>query len=154
MIKKDKLKDGCIVEVRCGRRFIHIGDFFYSVEPNKDCFYKLDDFHYNLDEYDNYLLFKDRNRKHLDIVKIGFVNWVMTRKDILNDEEREYLKTVIKPVKDKVHFIEKISFTPLILYVYIRVDNDYMTFYRFETNKQFINMELGKKYTLKELGLE
>ena len=148
MIKKDKLKDGCIVEVRSGDKLIYKNDWFYTIKHNQACFYELAD-------YNDNLLFKDRDRGYLDIVKIGFVNWVMERKDILTDREKEYLKAVIEPVKDRVNFIQKAEFHILKnQFIYIDLNDGCMDLYHFEPNTQFIGMDLEKEYTLEDLGLE
>lgn len=79
----------------------------------------------------------------------------MNSKDILTDKEREYLKAVIAPVKDKVDFIEKINcFFNQQQYVSINLDYDCIDLYCFEKNTQFKGMKLDREYTLKELGLE
>ena len=81
----------------------------------------------------------------------------MIKKDILTDEEKAYLKAVIKPFKDRVRIIQKkqIScpvirrhFTGICLY------DNHLTLYNFKENTQFKDMELDKDYTLKDLGLE
>lgn len=81
----------------------------------------------------------------------------MIKEDILTDEERNYLKAVIAPVKDKVNFIQKIEYSTLILpkqYIYIDLNERFMNLYPFKSNTEYKGMELNKEYTLKELGLE
>lgn len=81
----------------------------------------------------------------------------MIKKDILTDKEREYLKAVIEPFKDKVRIIQKMQMSCPIMrrhFIGICLYDDYLTLYNFEENTQFKDMELDKKYTLKELGLE
>ncbi len=74
---------------------------------------------------------------------------------VLTDKEREYLKVVIEPIKDKISFIQKFEYKySHRQYVYIDLNEDYISLYSFETNTQFKGMKLDKKYTLKELGLE
>ena len=79
----------------------------------------------------------------------------MTKENILTDKEKAYLKAVIEPVKDKVIFIQKVEYSiSQKQFVYIDLVDGGMDTYTFEKNTQFINMELDKEYTLKELGLE
>lgn len=88
--------------------------------------------------------------------------------NILTKEEKEYLASVIKPFKDKVMSIEKqtLNITTLgsvyrpIYYIRIQVENEFFTagfqdieLPRFEENTRYQGMEIGKKYTLKDLGL-
>ena len=79
----------------------------------------------------------------------------MTKENIITDKEKAYLKAVIEPVKDKVIFIQKVEYSiSQKQFVYIDLVDGGMDTYTFEKNTQFINMELDKEYTLKELGLE
>ena len=76
---------------------------------------------------------------------------------ILNDKEREYLSDVIKPFRNKIEYIDK----------YIDENGEYISLiYRdlsdrtfaiefpyFEKGTMYKGMEIGKRYTLEELGL-
>ena len=79
--------------------------------------------------------------------------------DILTKEEKEYLSAVIKPFRDKVKNIIKFSCAMNShCYIDIVYDDTWgkdMTIVMppFKKNTMYKNMELGKKYTLKELGL-
>lgn len=75
---------------------------------------------------------------------------------ILTDKERDYLKGVIYPVRDKVEEIIKFrnsTFSIEYIKIYLK-DCDNISLYKFETNTQFKGMEANKEYTLKDLGLE
>ena len=77
-------------------------------------------------------------------------------RDILTDKEKNYLREVIKPVRDKVEEIIKIrnnTFLIEFIKIYLK-DCDDISLYAFEPNTQFKGMEADKKYTLKDLGLE
>ena len=74
---------------------------------------------------------------------------------ILDDVEREYLSAVIKPFREKIEYIRKNKsaykdkqFISIGFY-----DDDYMYFPFFENDAMYKCMELGRKYTLEELGL-
>ena len=82
---------------------------------------------------------------------------------ILTDSERDYLKAVIKPFKDKVNYIVKIDggsgseeeylmITVNSIVDYIATETISLPY--FTKGSKYVNMEWDKKYTLKELGLE
>lgn len=77
---------------------------------------------------------------------------------VLNSVEREYLSAVIKPYKNKVTFIAKSKDTYEAKYfISIVVNGNYgreaIHLPWFKENTMYKNMEIGKHYTLKELGL-
>lgn len=83
---------------------------------------------------------------------------------ILSEKEKEYLKSIIKPFKDRVGYIEKgknINSDGTFYYIVIIVKHIaivgfseaiYLPYFKPES-KMYEGMELHKKYTLKELGL-
>ena len=76
-------------------------------------------------------------------------------KQILTDEEKAYLKAVIKPVKDKVVDMYRTQTLYSHEHVFIHLKNsENMTTYPFEPNTRFKGMKINQEYTLKELGLE
>lgn len=77
-------------------------------------------------------------------------------KPILDNKEREYLAAVIKPWRDKINYIKKeewkckeLQFIDIDL---IKDEIDVMLPY-FNSNTMYKGMEIGKEYSLKELGL-
>ena len=87
--------------------------------------------------------------------------WEEVKEDILDDKEKEYLSAVIKPFRDRITYIAKVEEDIHWFYwIMIRVDigflNDYYDFclppFK-RTSSMYKNMEVGKEYTLKELGL-
>lgn len=77
------------------------------------------------------------------------------KEPVLDDVEREYLSAVIKPFREKIEYIRKNKsvykdkqFISIGFY-----DDDYMYFPFFENDAMYKCMELGRKYTLEELGL-
>lgn len=82
-------------------------------------------------------------------------NGFIVEKEILDDAEKEYLKNVIKPFKDKISNISK---EPSILgkeFICINFKNEeFMCFPYFEKNTMYKGMKANKEYTLKELGLD
>lgn len=88
--------------------------------------------------------------------------WEEVKEDILDKEEKEYLSAVIKPFRDKVTHIAKTeddiewSYAIMIRVDSKVVDDDYYEFFLppfKRTSSMYKNMEVGKEYTLEELGL-
>ena len=77
-------------------------------------------------------------------------------KPILNEKEKEYLSSVIKPFRDKVSLISKHS-NDNGQFISIEIEekphNNNMFFPYFEEGSMYKGMEIGKYYTLDELGL-
>ncbi|MST81546.1 hypothetical protein [Bilifractor porci] len=74
---------------------------------------------------------------------------------ILDDKEREYLTAVLKPLP-KVKTIKKVE-TPMINSEYLMVifrNREIMSFPFFKLHAMYRGMEVGREYTLKELGLK
>ena len=80
------------------------------------------------------------------------------KEPILTEEEKEYLSAVIKPFRKKIAYIRKKQslykkdkdkkFILIVL-----CDGDYMYFPFFENDAMYQGMELGREYTIEELGL-
>lgn len=101
-----------------------------------------------------------------DIYSDKFLNQeIEIETDILSEKEKEYLKSIIRPFKDRVKYIEKKINTDCIgstfYYIIIAIKsivNDNireitsLPYFKLES-KMYEGMELNKEYTLKELGL-
>lgn len=74
------------------------------------------------------------------------------KEEILDDIEKEYLRAVIKPFRDKVKYIEKDGGYERE-FIYIGVKGEAIIFPYFKKNTMYKGMEKYKKYTLEELGL-
>lgn len=102
--------------------------------------------------------FKSLPRNFTGTVKIenGFIaKIVKEKKEILDKVEKEYLSDVIKPFKKRIKFIRLEKCFTEKVYVHIRLNNyGFISFPMFERGTMYKNMEIGKKYTLKELGLD
>lgn len=79
-------------------------------------------------------------------------NGYIVEKEILDEEEKEYLSAVIKPFRDKIEYIEKHGVDKEYIDICIRNDSR-ITFPYFKSGTMYKGMELNKKYTLEELGL-
>ena len=72
--------------------------------------------------------------------------------EILDETEKRYLSNVIKPFRDKVKAIEKVSYAREFIKIYIKEDEPTILPY-FEKGTMYKGMKENKEYTLKELGL-
>lgn len=100
-----------------------------------------------------------------DVYSDKFLNQeIEIETDILSEKEKEYLKSIIRPFKDRVEYIVKgknINSDGTFYYIgiivkYIAIDRFseaiYLPYFKPES-KMYEGMELNKEYTLKELGL-
>lgn len=93
-------------------------------------------------------------RCNYKVLKVARQQTIYEFKEILDEKEKEYLSAVIRPFKGRVDYIQKeISDTREAIFVCVACD-DYLSFPYFEKGTMYKGMELGKKYTLKELGLD
>lgn len=91
-----------------------------------------------------------------------FLNQEIEIENILDKQEKEYLRNVIKPFRDKVEYIAKLNETNGYDYISIGVsfrvgisnfNTEHIWLPYFERGTMYKNMEVGRKYTLEELGL-
>lgn len=84
-------------------------------------------------------------------VKNGYI----VEKEILDDTEKEYLNTIIRPFRNKVECIKKvISYNEDKEYISIIIkDEPPVDLPYFESNTMYEGMKIYKNYTLEELGL-
>ena len=79
---------------------------------------------------------------------------VEEKKELLTEEEKEYLSHIIRPFRNIVIGIEKREWNKK-QYIHFCITNDCgMSFPYFEPNTMYKGMKLDKTYTLLELGLE
>lgn len=77
--------------------------------------------------------------------------------NILDDKEKEYLKAVIKPFRNRIKYInlEKLCNKDDIVYIVFHLkSSDSMILPTFKKGTMYKNMKVNEKYTLKELGLD
>ena len=109
---------------------------------------------FNLSDLVNNLLKVDNDALYQLMKKIDEYN-----EPILTDSERDYLKAVIKPFKDRVDYIMKVENEAEYLMIGVNsiadyIDTETISLPYFTKGSKYVNMEWDKKYTLKELGLE
>ena len=94
---------------------------------------------------------------------VGTDCWEVIEKPPLTDQEREYLKAVVKPFRDRVHCIRKENGDENDTeYIFIAVKklgegnegiSEHINFPYFKKGTVYANMKLHKNYTVEELGL-
>lgn len=82
-------------------------------------------------------------------------NGFIVEKEILDDVEKEYLKNVIKPFKNKADGIVKTSgyYDKEFISIVLKGEVD-IIFPYFKKNTMYKGMETGREYSLEELGLD
>lgn len=100
--------------------------------------------------------------KHKNLYSDNFLNQEIEieAKDVLDEIEKKYLKSIVRPFKDRVEYIEKRSIGTLYFIAIViksiapdcSIETIYLPYFKPES-KMYDGMELGKKYTLEELGL-
>lgn len=85
----------------------------------------------------------------------AFTHWLEQeyKPPILDDVEKAYLSAVIKPFREKVKTIEKVSFGGEEEYLKILFEMDLMSLPFFANGTMYKGMKMNKRYTLEELGL-
>lgn len=74
--------------------------------------------------------------------------------EILDEAEKKYLRSVIKPFKEKVTYISKLHTREDKEFISINLKNgDYIDLPLFKENTMYKKLIINKDYTLKELGL-
>lgn len=148
---KSDLRDGDIVTYRDGSKGIKNGAHLQKI-GNSAIFASLLDYTEKLKQ-------KENRYKNLDIIKVErpvkYVTAFERVEEILDEAEREYLKAVIKPFRNKVKYIQKVKvFMNNEAYIEIVTkDNDTACLTCFDQDKMYKGMKPDVTYTLEELGL-
>lgn len=81
---------------------------------------------------------------------------LLEKETVLDDAERDYLKSVLKPFKKEAYYVVKLPSMMSLQEEYIcaYVGKDALVFPSFKKGTMYKNMELRKNYTLKELGIK
>lgn len=145
---KSDLKDGDIVTKRNGEKRTLVGKYLHSVKRASPLTYYTEDL-------------KDAGGlKEHDIVKverpIKYETVFERKEEILDEVEKRYLASVIKPFRHKIKSIMKRreSNSSNLCYITIRLkDDDIAYFPCFKENSMYKGMEPNREYTLEELEL-
>lgn len=119
----------------------------------KKCYVMMDDCGDFVDERNEYVVF---NPTFLDD------DWEEYIENPLDGKEKEYLRAVIKPFRNRVKYIKKVNrylgCNESYEYILGELGNedvvvDTFSLPYFPKGSMYTGMEVGKRYTLKELGL-
>lgn len=105
------------------------------------------------------------DEEQIEILKVERpIKWknVYEHKEILDEQEKEYLSKIIEPFKNRVKRIEKVKisydnleFINIVLYSSVTYGNEEsISLPYFKKGTMYKGMELNKQYSLKELGLD
>ena len=131
---------------------------YYSANMYFKGFKKID----GIDTNDNLIIYDDTSGECFyytkemleEVIRPASETIYKREEPILDDEEKEYLSSVIKPFRKDILFITREYNIPG-LYECITIDlkGDITDLLRFAVSKMYKGMELDKQYTLEELGL-
>ena len=118
-------------------------------------------YHLNIDSLYNFsgpMLEPLNKKKHFKSLPKDYTgtieveNGFIVEKDILDEVEKEYLRAVIKPFRNRVKgiFLNVIGSKA---YIIIELKNEYLLLPNFKLGTMYKCMEIHKVYTLEELGL-
>ena len=94
------------------------------------------------------------NGKIIKIEEPTYTTVYEHKEEILDEAEKRYLRSVIKPFRDRVTFISKLHTREDKEFISINLKNgDYIDLPLFKENTMYKKMIINKDYTLKELGL-
>ena len=110
---------------------------------------------------DEFKLVKRKNGKFFKKLPNNFTgtleveNGFIVEKEILDDVEKEYLSAVIRPFKNKVDGIVKTGgyYDKEFISIVLKGEAD-SSFPYFKKNTMYKGMEIGREYSLEELGLD
>ena len=80
-------------------------------------------------------------------------NGYIVEKEILDEKEREYLSSVIRPFRHKVEYIVKFGYPPEEYISIWLLHDEVIDLPFFKKGTMYKGMEKDKKYTLEELSL-
>ena len=146
---KSDLQNGDIVTYRDGRKKIVFEDKFYGSNHFVLLKYYTEDLKDIDGEEENDIIKVERPVKYETVFE--------RKEEILDETEKRYLASVIKPFKNKIETIEKtikIGDSSLCYLIMLLKNNDMANLPNFKKNSMYKGMEPNREYTLEELGLE
>lgn len=129
---------------------------FYIKQYNKQDSYKgLHRWVFDIDDIErkvNLKHFKSLPKDYTGTIEIE--NGFIVEKEILDDVEKEYLRALIKPFRNRVIGIKKVTWDYLREYIIFYINGEpSITLPFFKKYTMYKGMELDKDYILEELGL-
>lgn len=106
---------------------------------------------------------KEEDNKKVYKLNLGKLEWknfynidddlyVSIKKEVLDEKEKEYLRGVIKPFRNRINYIKKIDYWEKEC-IYFSLGDEFTKLPSFKKNTMYKGMEIKKRYTLEELGL-
>lgn len=147
---KSDLKNGDVVTYRNEDKGTYLGDRLIN-EDGKSVIH--------INDCNEDLTSKERYYKDLDIIKVerptSYETVYERKAEILDEAEKRYLRSVIRPFRDRVQNITKWRLTQIDTYfIEIRLKNgETLSFPKFTSKTMYKGMEKDKEYTLEELEL-
>lgn len=159
-MKDFKIKVGDLVKLRDDL----VNDKIYGNEPFiNDMKFKGFKKIYDIDDRGSLLIYDENfdeyffyTKEMLEEVKRPTYELIYKREEpILDDKEREYLSSVIRPFKKNILCIVKRYAVNDIIgeFLIIELNTETFDLPTFKKDTMYKNMELDKRYTLEELGL-
>lgn len=99
--------------------------------------------------------YKSKSRRlntSLDEINMFIPLITIIKEEILDEKEKEYLRAVIKPFRDKVDFILK-KRASISEYIVIALKDEIIALPWFKKGTMYKGMETYKKYSLEDLNL-
>lgn len=86
---------------------------------------------------------------------ITLLDWLCEEYKLLGNKEKRYLSNIINPFKNRIVSISKNNWRNEKEYILIEIDDgdDAIVLPNFKIGSMYKGMQVGKEYTLKELGL-
>ena len=95
---------------------------------------------------------EDCNDRNCNACKKQLREWLLAEAEILDDAEKRYLRGVIRPFKNKVKSIWKLSYVSEQIVIQMQSGIE-IKLPCFKKGTMYQGMEEGKRYTIEELGL-
>ena len=144
-MKESDLKTGRIVQLRNGDYYVVVNEIMYNKlgQDIVNNFYDTD--------------LKHIHNRDLDIMKVyenpEIVLWERPT-EILNEQERKYLSALLKPFKYASRYVAKVPAGHDFEYLSFKIGEEGFKLPLFQKGAMYKAMELRRRYSLKELGLE
>lgn len=106
------------------------------------------------DSWFHFEYWSERDAKTAIVIYCDLIEkWNKEHKEILDDVEKAYLSAVIKPFKNRVKYIKKMTISDEECIVGYLYEHDLFQLPNFKSGTMYKGIETNRRYTLKELGL-
>ena len=140
--------------ITSGEKIVYPNEKFdFIKEFNNDFKYSVENENLDIMKVERICQYEEGQFKLTDVFR--YKTLYERKEAILDEKEKEYLAGVIRPFRDRRFTISKIQvYDEKSEFIFIEFSEDeYIAFPYFDKGTMYKNMEIGKKYTLEELGL-